>query len=89
MVRNMSSVMVMDMASVKCPGCGNVRDVSVRQMRRLRNQNVDARCTLCRAFSSDVKFEQSHRNYWLKRHSMEWIVETAEMIWGPNIKRRR
>jgi len=36
-------------------------------------------------FSGDMKIEQKHRNYWLKRHSMEWIRETAAMIWGEDV----
>lgn len=67
--------------TVRCPECGDSREVSVRQRRRLANEAGDYRCSLCRTVLP-VEINSAHLNYWTKRYSPEWIEETAAMIWG-------
>jgi hypothetical protein len=71
--------------SMRCPDCGEIRDdISIRQMRRLRNQNIDPRCQVCRSIPNPAKVEQRHLNFWITRYSEAWIRETGQMIWGED-----
>ena len=67
---------------IRCPDCGDTRKIGARQNRRVKNQEADDRCSLCRSFKHPAKIEQKHRNYWTSRYSDEWIKKTAEMIWS-------
>ena len=74
--------MAQDTVAVRCPDCGETRDITVRQKRRLISEGRTFQCSVCRTIPSPAKVEPRHRNYWLQSQSMEWICETAEMIWG-------
>lgn len=71
-------------AAIRCPDCGGTRDVSVRQKRRLINQDGDLRCSVCRSIPDPAKFGPRDLDWWSSRFSQEWICETAEMIWGED-----
>lgn len=69
-------------ASVRCPDCGESREISVRQKRRLTNEGGTMLCAVCRTLPKAAKPTLKDKRYWLDNYSMEWIQETAEMIWG-------
>lgn len=79
------ALMTRETATVRCPDCGDPREVSVRQRRRLTNQDGDFRCQVCRTIPFPAVTSPSHRNFWSKQYSPEWIKETAEMIWGDEL----
>lgn len=39
-------------------------------------------CAVCRTLPKAAKPTLKDKRYWLDNYSMEWIQETAEMIWG-------
>lgn len=69
--------------TVKCPGCGDTRRVTDRQYRRAKADGSDFKCQICRNMNKQVEVTEAHRRYWTDRYPMEWIIETAELIWGP------
>ena len=69
---------------IRCPDCGETRELGSRQIRRAKNQNVDPRCAVCRSIKQSARVEPKHLAFWTSDHSMEWIQETAEMIWGDS-----
>ena len=72
--------------TVRCE-CGDVFEIGDRAYRRHRAQGTRARCAICRRAPIPVGSSSRFRNYWLKRYSQEWIVETAGLIWGtPKIE---
>jgi hypothetical protein len=73
--------MPLDTTIVRCPDCGETRKISVRQKRRLINGHKAALCEICRTIPSSATYAPSHANSWLDRYDVEWIRETAAMIW--------
>lgn len=69
-------------ATVRCPDCGETREISIRQKRRLMNEGGKMLCSVCRTLPRPAKVTLKHKRFWLDSYSMEWIRETAEMIWG-------
>ena len=67
-----------EMATVRCPDCGETREISARQKRR----NGNTRCSICRTLPLPPRVTLKHKRFWLDNYSMEWIRETADMIWG-------
>lgn len=39
-------------------------------------------CQLCRTLPKEIVVTDEHKRWWLERYSIEWICDTAEMIWG-------
>lgn len=39
-------------------------------------------CSLCRTLPPPPRAMLKHKKYWLDNYTMEWIQETAHMIWG-------
>lgn len=70
-----------DTAIVRCPDCGETRKISVRQKRRLINGNKTAHCEICRTLPASATYTKAHANYWEERYDIQWIRETAAMIW--------
>lgn len=68
-------------ATVRCPDCGGTREITMRQKRRLTQEGRTFHCNICRTIKHPATSSFRHRNYWLKSQTMEWIRETAEMIW--------
>lgn len=66
--------------AVYCPECGDRRDIGARQRRRVASGSGDYTCSRCRTLGPIV-VTQELRDYWLDRHSLEWIVEVAEGMW--------
>jgi len=72
---------------MRCPDCGEIRDdISIRQLRRLRNQSIDPRCSVCRSLPLPAKVTQANLNFWITRYSEQWIKETGQMIWGGEVE---
>lgn len=67
--------------TVRCPDCGEVRRISVRQKRRINNEGGNMLCAVCRTLMP-IKVTLQDKRWWLDNYSMEWIQETAEMIWS-------
>lgn len=74
-------LMPQETVTVKCPQCGDPREISVRQRRRLVNSGKSFKCHICRTMQDPV-VTQEHLDWWRNRYPMWWIKETAEMIWG-------
>lgn len=68
-------------ATVTCPDCGNPREITMRQKRRLIHEGRTFHCTICRTIPERAKVGLRHHNFWTKQYSTEWIRETASMIW--------
>jgi hypothetical protein len=66
---------------VRCPNCDEVRRITDRQYRRAKDGGSIFLCRRCRSRQVIVVTEED-RAYWLERYPIEWIVETATMIWG-------
>lgn len=69
-------------ATIRCPDCGEFREISVRQKRRLVNGGGSMLCRVCRTLPDPAPITMKHKSFWLDNYSIEWIVETADMIWG-------
>lgn len=67
--------------AVRCE-CGEPLWISTRAHSRHRMLGTRWRCRFCRRNSPAPDTSPRYRNYWLDRYSLEWIKETAEMIWG-------
>lgn len=77
-----TGTLMADNVTVRCPDCGGSRNLSVRQRRRILNQDGDLRCSLCRSNPHPPISTAADREFWLSQYPMDWILETAEMIWG-------
>lgn len=75
-------VQARDTTVVRCPDCGGTREISVRQKRRITNSNKSLLCSLCRTIPRAAEFGDKDLAFWVDRYPLEWIRETAEMIWG-------
>lgn len=80
-----AALMTRDTVTVKCPDCGGGREVSIRQRRRLTNQDGDFRCSVCRTIQLPAVVEVEDLDFWINTYSQEWIKETAAMIWGDDL----
>lgn len=69
---------------VRCPDCGETREISIRQRRRIRNGDSTDLCPLCRTLPKAAQASAADKEFWLEGHSLEWIRETAAMIWGDD-----
>lgn len=77
----MTTVAFYPTVTVRCE-CGEIFDISSRSDRRHRKQQTRWRCLRCRRQTRQIEVQPRYINYWLDRYSMEWIQETAFMIWG-------
>lgn len=77
--------MAREIVTVCCPDCGDPREISVRQRRRIANSDKDFRCALCRSIPESPVVTEADRKFWLDRYPIEWIVETGRMIWGDSL----
>ncbi len=68
--------------TVRCPDCGETRKISDRQKRRINNEGGNELCSVCRTLPVAARVTLKHKRFWLDNYSLEWIVETAEMIWN-------
>lgn len=72
---------------VACPECGDIRKVSPRQARRIRQGQYNSTCVPCQkgipnpAYVRDAP-TQEDRDFWLKRFSMAEIKEMAHYCFG-------
>lgn len=62
------------LVAVRCPQCGQQRDVSYRSARRIETGELSGKCRSC---ISPVTVTQAHRNYWLDRFTITEIRELA------------
>lgn len=67
--------------TVRCQ-CGDHFEITSRSHRRHRQAGTEWRCFICRVRSRTISDSPRFQNYWLDRYPIEWIRETAEMIWG-------
>lgn len=68
---------------VICPQCGDERRITERHFRRATAEGSVFKCHRCRKPIARIVVTDEMRDYWLERYSMEWICETAMLIWGP------
>lgn len=73
---------------VMCPDCGDVRKVSPRQARRIRQGQYNSTCTPCQKGIPNPAYvreppDQADRDFWLKKFSMTEIVEIANCFGEP------
>jgi len=73
-----------EVAVVRCPDCGGTREISIRQRRRIKNGDRSLLCSLCRTIPHPAEVTQDDRDFWTESYSMEWIMETADWIWGEH-----
>jgi hypothetical protein len=69
-------------ATVRCPVCNDLREISVRQRRRLANSGKTFTCSMCRWVPPKIEIREEHRLYWLERYPPEWIAQVGSSIWG-------
>lgn len=63
-----------------CPGCGRLREVTERHVRR---GNVDKTlCNLCRFPARKLPPTNRERRFWLRRFKDEEIAMMAEALFG-------
>jgi len=65
--------------TVRCD-CGDTFTLASRSYSRHLAQGTTWRCSICRRKTPQIS-PSRYTNYWLDRYPIEWIKETAGMIW--------
>lgn len=68
--------------TVRCPECGDTREITARQLRRTRQDGRQPLCNICLHSDPRTPPTQEHYDYWLERFTIEEIREIGTMIWG-------
>jgi hypothetical protein len=76
-----------DIITVCCAACGDALEISKRSWRRYRQRGRLPCCHICQVLARrpaplHTMVVRRYHNFWLKDYSLEWIEETAQMIWG-------
>lgn len=65
---------------VRCPGCGRIRELTDRHVRKVGDQIT--LCTLCRFPARRIAPTITDRRFWLRRYSDDDIALMAEALFG-------
>lgn len=84
-METVTSVRRSNLRSVICPGCGRVRELTDRHVRRSEVEKT--LCNLCRFPARRLPPTNTERRYWLRRFSDDQIVEMAESCFGGTADR--
>ena len=71
--------------TVRCPGCGRLRELTDRHVRKGRGEAL--LCNLCRFPARKLPPTISDRSFWLASFSDEEIALMAEAIFGGQANR--
>jgi hypothetical protein len=69
-----------NLRSVICPGCGRVRELTDRHVRKIGSEKT--LCNLCRFPARRLPPTNTERRYWLRRFTDDEIAEMAEALFG-------
>lgn len=64
--------------TVRCPGCGRLRELTDRHVRRGGAEKT--LCNLCRFPARKLEITNTERRFWLRRYTDEQIALMAEAI---------
>lgn len=66
--------------TVRCPGCGRLRELTDRHVRRGGAETT--LCNLCRFPARRLPPTNAERRFWLRRYTDEQIAQMAEAVFG-------
>lgn len=66
--------------TVACPGCGRLRELTDRHVRRGGSETT--LCNLCRFPARILPPTNTERRFWLRRFKDEELIDMAEAIFG-------